>query len=64
MKKHICAVSGNRTRVPLVTSRVCYHCTITTTLLATEQSVKLVVSRGVPRRLIIQEQDIHRIIQG
>ena len=37
MKKHICAVSGNRTRVPLVTSRVCYHCTITTTLLATEQ---------------------------
>ena len=40
MKKHICVVSGNRTRVPLVTSWVCYHCTITTTLLATEQSVR------------------------
>ena len=39
-------MSGNRTRVPLVTSRVCYHCTITTTLLATEQSVRFT---GKPR---------------
>ena len=60
-KEKLYALNGNGTPISLVIRRVCYHCTITTALLGTERSVRLLVSRRVPRRLI--EQDIHRIIQ-
>ena len=52
-KKHIFAVSENRNCVPVVTNRVKYkHYTITTTLQAIEQSMKSVVSHGVPLRSV------------
>ena len=50
-------MSGNRTRVPGLHVRCANHCTITTTLLETEQLERCFVSRGAPRRFIIQEQD-------
>ena len=42
---------------PWLLVRCANHCTITTTLLATEQSVKLLVSHRVPRQSNIQAQD-------
>ena len=63
MKKHIYAVSGNRNRVPWFLVRCSNHCTITTTLLLTKQSMSLVFSIGFPGVFFIQEQDKHRIIR-
>ena len=44
IEKHICAVSGIEPASPALLVGCANHCTITTTLLATEQSVKLGVS--------------------